>query len=102
MVVADKIRDSKFDNSSAHATPPRSGKVILVGAGPGDPDLLTVRAVQWIRTGDVLVYDRLIHPDTLALAKSSAEKIYMGKPQGHHARQDEIHALLVAEAREGK
>lgn len=78
------------------------GKVYLVGAGPGDPDLLTIRAVQRISIGDVIVYDRLIQQGVLALAKTSAEKIYMGKPPGHHSRQDEIHELLVEKAREGK
>jgi uroporphyrin-III C-methyltransferase len=78
------------------------GQVILVGAGPGDPDLLTIRAVQRISIGDVLVYDRLIQQGVLALAKPTAEKIYMGKEPGRHARQDEIHALLVEKACAGK
>lgn len=78
------------------------GKVILVGAGPGDPDLLTIRAVQRISIGDVLVYDRLIQQGVLALARPTAEKIYMGKPPGHHTRQEEIHELLVEKARQGK
>jgi uroporphyrin-III C-methyltransferase len=78
------------------------GKVYLVGAGPGDPDLLTIRAVQRISIGDVLVYDRLIQQGVLALAKPTAEKIYMGKEPGRHTRQDEIHALLAEKAREGK
>jgi uroporphyrinogen III methyltransferase / synthase len=86
----------------AHQQPSRRGRVVLVGAGPGDPDLLTLRAARWIRNGDVIVYDRLIHPGVLALAKPTAEKIYMGKEQGYHARQDEIHAVLVEKAREGK
>jgi uroporphyrin-III C-methyltransferase len=80
----------------------KMGKVILVGAGPGDPDLLTIRAVQRISIGDVLVYDRLIQHGVFSLAKPSAEKIYMGKPPGHCTRQDEIHTLLVEKAREGK
>lgn len=80
----------------------KMGKVVLVGAGPGDPDLLTIRAVERISIGDVLVYDRLIQQGVLALAKPSAEKIYMGKAPGHCTRQDEIHALLVEKAREGK
>ena len=80
----------------------KKGKVILVGAGPGDPDLLTLRAVQRIGSADVLVYDRLIHESVLELARPSAEKIYMGKPQGHHTRQDEIHVVLAEKAREGK
>jgi uroporphyrin-III C-methyltransferase len=78
------------------------GKVCLVGAGPGDPDLLTVRAVERIASGDVIVYDRLVQQRVLAFAKPSAEKIYMGKPEGHHVLQDEIHALLVEKAHEGK
>lgn len=78
------------------------GKVIILGAGPGDPDLLTIRAVQRISVGDVLVYDRLIQQGVLALAKPSAEKIYMGKAPGHHTRQDEIHALLLEKAHQGK
>jgi len=79
------------------------GKVYLVGAGPGDPELLTVRAARLLRSGDVIVYDRLIQEAVLALAKPSAEKIYMGKPLGRHdSRQDEIHELLVRKAREGK
>ncbi len=79
------------------------GKVYLVGAGPGDPGLLTIRAAELIKAGDVIVYDRLIQEGTLAFARPSAEFIYMGKPVGCHAsRQDEIHQLLVAKAREGK
>ncbi len=79
------------------------GKVYLVGAGPGDPGLLTVRAAELIRTGDVIVYDRLIQDRVLDQAKPSAEKIYMGKPLGCHAsRQDEIQHLLVEKAHEGK
>jgi len=75
---------------------------VLVGAGPGDPDLLTIRAARLIGGADVLVYDRLIQQGVLALAKPTAEKIYMGKEPGHHARQDDIHTLLVEKARQGK
>ncbi len=79
------------------------GKVYLVGAGPGHPDLLTIRAATLLKTAEVIVYDRLIQEEVLALAKPSAEKIFMGKPLGRHAsRQDEIHELLVRKAHEGK
>jgi uroporphyrinogen III methyltransferase/synthase len=79
------------------------GKVYLVGAGPGHPDLLTIRGAELLKTAEVIVYDRLIQDEVLALAKCSAEKIFMGKPLGKHAsRQDEIHDLLVRKAREGK
>ena len=80
-----------------------TGKVYLVGAGPGHPDLLTIRGAELLKTAEVIVYDRLIQDEVLALAKPSAEKIFMGKPLGRHcSRQDEIHDLLVRKAREGK
>ncbi len=79
------------------------GKVYLVGAGPGHPDLLTLRAADLIRTADVIVYDRLIQEPVLSLARAEAERVYMGKPVGRHqSRQDEINDLLVRKAREGK
>ena len=79
------------------------GKVYLVGAGPGHPELLTLKAAELLRTADVIVYDRLIQEEVLALARPGAERIYMGKPLGRHeSRQDEIHELLARKAREGK
>ncbi len=81
----------------------RFGKVYLVGAGPGHPELLTLKAAELIRNSDVIIYDRLIQEEVLALAKPSAERIYMGKSVGSHgSRQEEIHELLVRKAREGK
>jgi uroporphyrin-III C-methyltransferase len=80
-----------------------TGKVYIVGAGPGHPELLTVKAAKLLETADVVIYDRLIQEEVLALARPSAERIYMGKPVGmHDTRQDEIHDLLVRKAREGK
>jgi len=102
MVLADQLLSFEPGTPLAAAREVGPGKVILVGAGPGDPELLTVRAVVRIRAADVIVYDRLIHDGVLALARASAEKIYMGKDAGLHARQDEIHALLVEKARQGK
>ena len=68
---------------------PKLGKVYLVGAGPGHPELLTIKAAELIKTGDVIVYDRLIQEEVIALARPSAERIYMGKPVGKHdSRQD--------------
>ncbi len=81
----------------------RIGKVYLVGAGPGSPDLLTVRAAALLRQADVVVHDRLVHEDTLAQARPGAERVDMGKPVGcHQSRQDEINDLLVCQARAGK
>jgi uroporphyrin-III C-methyltransferase len=74
-----------------------------VGAGPGHPELLTLKAAELLRRADVIVYDRLIQEEVLALAKPSAERIYMGKPlDRHESRQQQIHELLVRKAREGK
>lgn len=84
---------------------PRSvepGTVYLVGAGPGDPELITVRGLALLRRADVVLYDRLAHPDLLAEAPVSAERIYVGKAAGRHAcPQEAIHAILVAKARAG-
>ena len=78
------------------------GKVYLVGAGPGHPELLTVKAVKLLEASDVIVYDRLIQEEILALAKPSAERIYMGKSVGiHESRQEEIFDVLVRKARTG-
>jgi uroporphyrin-III C-methyltransferase len=79
------------------------GKVYLVGAGPGHPELLTIKAAELLRLADVLVYDRLVQEEILCLSKPSVERIYMGKPVGKHdSRQEEIHAILEKKAREGK
>lgn len=79
------------------------GKVYLVGAGPGDPKLLTVYGLECIQKSDVIAYDRLVNPKLLEYAKDSAELIFCGKSPGkHHLIQDEIHTLLVNKAMEGK
>lgn len=97
------VMESDLEAAGGERLAPRVGKVYLVGAGPGHPDLLTVRAVRLIQGGDVIVYDRLIQEEVLALARPSAERIFMGKFLGKHAsRQEEIHELLVLKAREGK
>jgi uroporphyrinogen III methyltransferase/synthase len=79
------------------------GIVYLVGAGPGDPGLLTLRGAECIRRADVVVYDRLAHPDHLRHARPDAELIYVGKQSAQHTlRQEEINALLVDRALVGK
>jgi uroporphyrinogen III methyltransferase / synthase len=79
------------------------GTVYLVGAGPGDPGLLTVRAVELIGAADVLLYDRLIPPEALAYARDGAEVVYVGKEgDGAQVPQDETHALLLEHARAGR
>jgi uroporphyrinogen III methyltransferase/synthase len=79
------------------------GTVYLVGAGPGDPGLLTLRGAECIRRADVVVHDRLAHPDLLRHARREAERIYVGKESARHTRtQEEINTLLVEHALAGK
>jgi len=79
------------------------GICYLVGAGPGDPGLLTIRGKECIEQADVILYDYLSNPDFLRYAKPDAEKIYVGKKaKDHTLTQDEINALIVAKAKEGK
>jgi uroporphyrinogen III methyltransferase/synthase len=80
-----------------------NGKVYLVGAGPGDLGLVTLRAKECVEQADVIVYDHLANPEMLGWAREDAEIIYAGKEAGKHAlKQDEINALLIEKAREGK
>jgi uroporphyrin-III C-methyltransferase len=80
-----------------------SGVVYLVGAGPGDPQLITVLGLDRLRRADVVVYDRLVSPELLAEAPPEAERIFVGKAAGDHTcHQDEINALLIRHAREGR
>jgi uroporphyrinogen III methyltransferase/synthase len=79
------------------------GKVYLVGAGPGDPGLITVKGLRAIRRSDVIVYDRLASPLLLHAAKADVEKVYVGKlPDRHTMKQEEINQLLVDLAKQGK
>jgi uroporphyrin-III C-methyltransferase len=79
------------------------GKVFLVGAGPGDPKLLTLKAVEVLRDAEVVVYDRLVSEAILEFAAKDAEKIYVGKSSEKHAlSQQKINELLIALALDGK
>jgi uroporphyrinogen III methyltransferase / synthase len=81
----------------------RRGTVYLVGAGPGDPGLLTRRGAELLGRADVVVYDALVNPELLKLAPATAEMIYGGKRSKRHALlQGELNELLVKKAREGK
>lgn len=81
----------------------KTGSVTLVGAGPGDPELLTLKAVRALQAADVILYDRLVGPDILDFARREAKKLLVGKTgYGPSCRQDEINALMVSFARAGK
>ncbi|WP_342430898.1 uroporphyrinogen-III C-methyltransferase [Neobacillus sp. FSL H8-0543] len=78
------------------------GKVYLVGAGPGDPDLITVKGLRCLQQADVILYDRLVNPDLLLNAKEGAQLVYCGKlPQYHTMKQETINHFLVKYAKKG-
>lgn len=100
----DKKADDAFELALNAAAKDKKvqGQVYLVGAGPGDPDLLTFRALRLMQKADVVVYDRLVSPQILELVRRDAEKIYVGKAKSNHTLpQDDINQLMVDEAKKG-
>ena len=78
------------------------GRVVLVGAGPGDPELITLRGLRWLRRAEVIVYDQLATPDLLDEAPEDALRIFAGKSAGrHYLEQSAINAILIHHARRG-
>jgi len=105
MVFAGREREAAelIRRSLDDARPPFRGEVYLVGAGPGDPDLLTFRALRLMQQADIVFYDRLVSPEILAMARRDAPRYYVGKKRNYHSvRQVEINRLLVEHARAGK
>jgi len=101
----DRIRETQALQPTPVSTEKEthSGKVYLVGAGPGDPGLLTVKALELLRRADVVVYDYLVNPDLLTNVRDGAEQIYAGKVGGgKQTSQDDINTLLIDRARHGK
>ncbi|WHY88493.1 uroporphyrinogen-III C-methyltransferase [Neobacillus novalis] len=79
-----------------------AGKVYLVGAGPGDPDLITVKGLRCLEQADVILYDRLVNPELLKHAKKEAQLVYCGKlPHYHTMKQETINSFLVKYAKKG-
>ena len=93
-----QLRERLGDSDALHA-----GEVYLIGAGPGDPDLLTFKAVRLLQSADVVLYDRLVSPLVVDMARRDAERIYVGKKRADHAlAQTDINQLLLELAQQGK
>ena len=96
---AQALLDVRLDDAETNQT----GKVWLVGAGPGDPELLTIKAHRSLQRADVIVHDQLVSDSVLNLARRDAERVYVGKRRGNHAvEQPDIHTILVTHAAQGK
>ncbi|MGD8514004.1 MAG: siroheme synthase CysG, partial [Granulosicoccaceae bacterium] len=107
LVLANQDDEARARIEKALADPEafhqETGEVYLVGGGPGDPDLLTFRALRLMQQADVIVHDRLVSKEVMDLCRRDAERIYVGKERDKHALpQEDINQLLVRLAKEGK
>ena len=101
--INEAVESLKEMIADSGSIPTYQGEVFLVGAGPGDPDLLTFKALRLMQKCDVVVYDRLVSKSILELVRRDAEKIYAGKASSNHSlSQESINQLLVRLAKEGK
>jgi uroporphyrin-III C-methyltransferase len=114
--MSDRFDDAPWKGVGAKPAPVRyhknpvtenpnssEGEVALVGAGPGDPELLTLKAWRLIQSAEVVLYDRLVSPEILSLIPESAERVHVGKQRANHTLpQDQINRRLVELAREGR
>ena len=101
--ITERELEARVDEKiAAGKSGEKMGQVVLVGAGPGAPELLTLGARQALHAADVIVYDRLVSQEVLDFGRREAEYIYVGKdPHGHSTRQDAINEILIEKAREG-
>ncbi len=97
-----ELAGERLKQALAERAPAKVGEVYLVGGGPGDPDLLTFRALRLMQKADIVLYDRLVSKEVLELVRRDAEMIYVGKTAGDHpVSQENINAKLVEYARQG-
>ncbi len=107
--IKDWVLSGKFEQADSqikqylNKSDPITGQVFLVGSGPGDPDLLTIKALKLIQQAEVVLYDRLVSDAIMDLVPDYCERIYVGKKRSNHALpQDNINQLLVDLAKQGK
>ena len=109
-IIAEKVFSGKLDEAKADlqtqldsSSDSKVGEVYLVGGGPGDPDLLTFKALRLMQQADVILYDRLVSAEVMELVRRDAQLIYVGKQRDNHSvPQDGINQLLVDLAKQGK
>lgn len=101
--IAGAEADMRALLSDMSGVPQRAGIVHIVGAGPGDPELLTLKALRLLQKADIVYFDRLVSDDILDLIRRDAERVSVGKAKGNHSvPQPDIHDLMIASARDGK
>ncbi len=99
----EAVADDLLAAAEQIATEPRAGSVTLVGAGPGDPELLTLKAMRALQSADVILFDDLVSPEVLELARREAKRLLVGKRAGREScRQDDINDMMVRFAKAGK
>ncbi|MEE4277680.1 MAG: siroheme synthase CysG [Halieaceae bacterium] len=105
LILANRPEDAerRLEEELSAWRRPTVGEVYLIGAGPGDPELMTFRALRLLQRADVVLHDRLVNPEIIAMARRDAEKLYVGKRRAEHSvPQERINDILVEMARKGR